>query len=236
MIDYTGIPNNLSERIKFIRKKHDYKQVDIANKLCVSRATYTKYETGDITIPIAAIIELAKIYSLSTDFILGVSAKPEYINYGDYSIGLSDKASFNLQCMYEHYENAFKAINSLLENRSVFMIFQSLGLLIRIPKNFSEKDLKCDKDLSEMIMHLFYEHSEIEFPAGIFNLSDADSMQFGHINFEMILESYLQGYLRDFIDEKRTLPETKRNFANELIKLYMDRAKKELDEIKEADA
>ena len=30
MIDYTGIPNALNERIKFIRLRHNYNQLDIA--------------------------------------------------------------------------------------------------------------------------------------------------------------------------------------------------------------
>ena len=236
MINYNQIPDRVNDRIRFIRKKNNYTQKEIADFLNIDRGTYAKYESGNRTIPIEAVTGLAAVYSVSTDFILGVSNNPEHINYGEYITGLSDKAIFHLQRMYDCHRNAFKAINSILEDDSAYMIFQSLGLLLRTPKDFGYMDLKCDKDLAQMIMYLFFEASETKLPADIFNISEAESLQFGNINFDMWMETCLQSYLRDFIEKIRTLPETKRDFANELMRLYMYRAKKELDEIGEADA
>ena len=135
MIDYTGIPDTLNERIKFIRLKHNYKQEDIANLLSVSRVTYTKYETGKRGIPTEVIIGLAKIYSLTTDFILGLSAKPDYVDYKNFLIGLSDTAMQNLAFMFNERKNTFKFLNYILESTGSFEILNSLETLMKATLN-----------------------------------------------------------------------------------------------------
>lgn len=145
MIDYSGIPEALNERIQFIRKKHGYKQIEVAQILKVSRVTYTKYETGDRTIPTEVIIGLAKIYSLTTDFILGISAKPEPVDYEDFLIGLSDKAIKNLTFMFNETKNTFKFLNCILESTCSFEILDSLETLMKATlsnKHFKQGEIK----------------------------------------------------------------------------------------------
>lgn len=135
MIDYNGIPEALNKRIQFIRKKHGYKQAEVAQILNISRVTYTKYETGDRTIPTEVIIVLAKTYSLTTDFILGLSAKPDYVDYKNFLIGLSDTAIKNLVFMFNERKNTFKFLNCILESTGSFEILNSLETLMKATLN-----------------------------------------------------------------------------------------------------
>lgn len=59
-------------RLKDLRSDRDLNQKDIADILNVTQATYSRYESGDLEIPIHALIELAKFYHVSVDYILGV--------------------------------------------------------------------------------------------------------------------------------------------------------------------
>jgi len=59
------------ERIRNLREDNDYKQVQLANYLCVKQSTYSDYESGMINIPIEALMKLADFYNTSVDFIVG---------------------------------------------------------------------------------------------------------------------------------------------------------------------
>ncbi len=61
------------ERIKGLREDRDYKQAEIAKILNVRQNTYSQYENGVNNIPVDVIIELAKFYDVSSDYILGLS-------------------------------------------------------------------------------------------------------------------------------------------------------------------
>ena len=61
------------ERIRNLREHHNYTQKKIAELLHVSQATYSRYESGALDIPIQALILLADIYGVSVDYLLGRS-------------------------------------------------------------------------------------------------------------------------------------------------------------------
>lgn len=61
------------DRIKNLREDHDLKQSDIIRQLHCSQQAYSNYENGIREIPIELLIELAKIYSTSVDYILGLT-------------------------------------------------------------------------------------------------------------------------------------------------------------------
>lgn len=231
MIDYTGIPDTLNERIKFIRLKHNYKQEDIANLLSVSRVTYTKYETGKRGIPTEVIIGLAKIYSLTTDFILGLSAKPDYVDYKNFLIGLSDTAMYNLQSIFnEKSQYAFKALRSLLESRYSLGALGMLGILMQIPPSINIDDFRCNDEIAEVILFEHTQDFKAEIPTDIFDM-DVENIIFGNIDVDMAYEAYFNAYMKKIIDEKRNSPETKKCFVNKLMKKYHKYIKEEYDEI-----
>ena len=56
-----------------LREDNDTKQEEIAKMLNVTQSAYSRYETGDTEIPISHLIELAKHYNTSTDYLLGLT-------------------------------------------------------------------------------------------------------------------------------------------------------------------
>jgi len=60
----------LPERLKELRNSFSYSQAFIAEKLCISRQTYSHYETGRIVPPADALCQLADLYHVSVDTLL----------------------------------------------------------------------------------------------------------------------------------------------------------------------
>ena len=58
-------------RIRELREDNDLNQTDLAKFLCVSQATYSRYESGKMTIPHQLLSALADYYQTSVDYLLG---------------------------------------------------------------------------------------------------------------------------------------------------------------------
>lgn len=61
------------ERIRSLREDHDLTQKEVAAILNMSQTGYSKYETGENDIPTKILINLAKYYNTSIDYLLGVT-------------------------------------------------------------------------------------------------------------------------------------------------------------------
>ena len=61
------------ERIRALREDGDFSQTYIATLLNVGQRTYSDYESGKTRIPVDSLIELAKFYNVSMDYISGTS-------------------------------------------------------------------------------------------------------------------------------------------------------------------
>lgn len=61
------------ERIKNLREDNDLTQAELAKYLNCSQVAYSYYEIGRRDMPIEVLIKLAKFYSCSTDYILGLT-------------------------------------------------------------------------------------------------------------------------------------------------------------------
>lgn len=64
---------NIYYRIRALREDHDLTQKKIAEILNMSQTGYSKYETGENDIPTRILIELAKFYNTSVDYLLGIT-------------------------------------------------------------------------------------------------------------------------------------------------------------------
>ena len=64
-------------RIRDLREDSDKTQIEIANYLNMQRSVYRRYETGEREIPVWAVIKLAQLYHVTTDYLLGLSDKKE---------------------------------------------------------------------------------------------------------------------------------------------------------------
>lgn len=65
------------ERIRGLREDHDLTQKEVAAVLNMSQTGYSKYETGENDIPTKILINLAKYYNTSIDYLLGITDIPK---------------------------------------------------------------------------------------------------------------------------------------------------------------
>ena len=63
-------------RLRDIREDHDLNQTQVAEVLHISQTTYSRYESGALDIPSAALITLALFYGTSVDYLLGLTDNP----------------------------------------------------------------------------------------------------------------------------------------------------------------
>ena len=61
------------KRIRDLREDNDLTQKAVGKALNVSQRTYAYYESGERGIPPQALIDLAKFYNKSIDYILGLT-------------------------------------------------------------------------------------------------------------------------------------------------------------------
>lgn len=64
-------------RIRDLREDHDKTQREIAEYLFCDQSLYSKYERGLRPVPVEIVIRLAQLYGTSTDYILGLTNRPE---------------------------------------------------------------------------------------------------------------------------------------------------------------
>lgn len=65
--------DNYYPRIRDLREDHDYSQKFVADYLNMKQPQYSRYERGLRDIPSDILIQLAKLYKTSTDYILGLT-------------------------------------------------------------------------------------------------------------------------------------------------------------------
>lgn len=63
----------LSKRLKELRIENNYSQYEIANLIGIAQVTYSHYKLGRRSISIQNLVKIAKIYNVSTDYLLGIS-------------------------------------------------------------------------------------------------------------------------------------------------------------------
>ncbi len=57
-------------RLRDLREDHDLKQEYVARVLKITRQQYQLYESGKRSLPIEKLIELCKLYNVTSDYIL----------------------------------------------------------------------------------------------------------------------------------------------------------------------
>ena len=63
------------ERIRDLREDSDLTQAQVAEYLGMSQTGYSKYETGENSIPVDVVVKLADFYKTTTDYLLGRTDK-----------------------------------------------------------------------------------------------------------------------------------------------------------------
>ena len=67
-------------RLRDLREDNDLSQTALAKMIGMSQTGYSKYETGENDIPTAILIQLARIYHTSIDYLLGETDQKERYN------------------------------------------------------------------------------------------------------------------------------------------------------------
>ena len=63
-------------KIRDLREDNDLTQQKVADYLHCSQSLYAYYESGKRNIPVENVIRLAKLYKVSTDYLLGLTNNP----------------------------------------------------------------------------------------------------------------------------------------------------------------
>ena len=68
---------NLSKKIYEMRKAHGLSQEQLAEKLCVSRQSVSKWESGESIPELERLVEISKVFNVTTDYLLKESEVDE---------------------------------------------------------------------------------------------------------------------------------------------------------------
>ncbi|MBQ4422947.1 MAG: helix-turn-helix transcriptional regulator [Clostridia bacterium] len=68
------------QRIRELREDRDLTQAEIARVLNCSQQVYSNYELGQRDIPTDILIKLCRYHNVSSDYILGLSDRPNPVN------------------------------------------------------------------------------------------------------------------------------------------------------------
>lgn len=99
-------------RLKDLREDKDLKQEDIAKMLNISRQYYSRYELGQVELPIRHYIKLAKFYDVSIDYLCGAINTPRVFDTTKRELTAKQLA---LLQKYEKNKELQKAIDKLLD-------------------------------------------------------------------------------------------------------------------------
>lgn len=69
------------QRIRDLREDHDFTQRFVANLLSFSHTNYAKIERGEVALTADVLVQLSKLYNVSTDYLLGLTDYPDRIEH-----------------------------------------------------------------------------------------------------------------------------------------------------------
>ena len=76
-------------RLRELRKSMQLTQEDVANTLNIHRTTYTKYETGKANPDQKCLLQLAELFHVSVDHLLGRDPEPSPLSLQDGNASLT---------------------------------------------------------------------------------------------------------------------------------------------------
>ncbi|MGN0444738.1 MAG: helix-turn-helix domain-containing protein [Acutalibacteraceae bacterium] len=120
----------INEKIYTLRKKFGWSQDELAERLSISRQSISKWETGDSVPEPAKLLAIAKIFSVSTDYLLDDS-KEEYIPpQAAKSIDTADKIMSKVEFLFRNYGWILGVVLLLLGLSRVISVGSSVEMFI----------------------------------------------------------------------------------------------------------
>ena len=68
----------MDKRVKELREDNDFTQQQIADKIGITQRKYSYIETGTQQLTDEILVKLAKVYDVSTDYILRLTDNPKH--------------------------------------------------------------------------------------------------------------------------------------------------------------
>lgn len=131
---------NISDRIKYLRKKKGFSQEELADKVGVSRQAVSKWESEQSTPDLEKIITMSELFGVTTDYILkGIepvsttNKKNIYSLYVGFAITFATVAgiwSFTAN-RFQVYEILYIILAGAVGGVGISLIFQTLSNLFR---------------------------------------------------------------------------------------------------------
>lgn len=131
---------NISDRIKYLRKKKGFSQEELADKVGVSRQAVSKWESEQSTPDLEKIITMSELFGVTTDYILkGIepvsttNKKNIYSLYVGFAITFATVAgiwSFTAN-RFQVYEILYIILAGAVGGVGIGLIFQTLSNLFR---------------------------------------------------------------------------------------------------------
>lgn len=94
-----------AERLRVARKINNLNQIELADKLNVSKQSVSNWENDNIQPSIEVLVRISKVLKVSTDYLLGIDtesyAQPRTIDV----TGLSEDKIFHLQLIINDLKN-----------------------------------------------------------------------------------------------------------------------------------
>lgn len=91
------------EKIYTLRKKFGWSQDELADKLSVSRQSVSKWETGESIPEPAKLLSIAKLFSVSTDYLLDDSEQEYIPPQAKKSIDVADRVMSKGEELFRNY-------------------------------------------------------------------------------------------------------------------------------------
>lgn len=107
------LPGKIRDRLQDLMKSHKVSQAELATRIGCSESMLSRFISGKTDkLGDESIIRIARVFNVSTDFLLGEVDLPDRVTYDISELGLSVQAARNL---YTRQVNP-KVVNALLES------------------------------------------------------------------------------------------------------------------------
>ena len=105
----------LSEQLKIIRKANKFTQQELADAIGIERSTYASYETGRNKPDVILLSKIAKVFDVSSDFILEIDTTVP-LNVEDIPVNYKKKSGNKLVSTLSKEEKSVLAKYRLLSD------------------------------------------------------------------------------------------------------------------------
>lgn len=120
----TYLPADVRKRIVDVMRERKMTQRELALRIDVNESTISRFLSGKTEkLSEESVIRIARVFNVSTDFILGTTVIPDKKNYDISELGLSVEAAKNLYTGKVNND----VVNRLLENPRFAMVITLFG-------------------------------------------------------------------------------------------------------------